>query len=192
MRDCFPILGHSLIGCVFNDSYCYWKWFLLITPKTFFTLWQNWHKLTLGVPLTEQLRVALYPAMTERFTRGCVNLGACEKSWSLCAGGLYAIPGGGGVTVSFFFFSPRGKTVGCYLLMFDLFSEWERCLWRCRAPGWSPPGCWQTHGRQTHCPWWGQTPHSWFACIARRPWTTPAYVPKQSNWWQTTRNNTPS
>lgn len=36
--------------------------------------------LTLGIPLTAQLRVALYPAMTERFTSGCVNLGASEKS----------------------------------------------------------------------------------------------------------------
>lgn len=50
--------------------------------------------LTFGIPLTEQLRVALYPAMTERFTRGCVNLGASEKSWSLWLGGLYAIPEG--------------------------------------------------------------------------------------------------
>lgn len=50
--------------------------------------------LTFGIPLTEQLRVALYPAMTERFTKGCVNLGASAKSGSLYDGGLYSIPEG--------------------------------------------------------------------------------------------------
>ncbi len=49
-------------------------------------------RLTFGMPLTEQLRVALYPAMMERFTSGCVNFGASEKSWSLWLGGLYEIP----------------------------------------------------------------------------------------------------
>lgn len=48
--------------------------------------------LTFGMPLTEQLRVALYPAIIERFTKGWVNLGASEKSWSLWVGGLYTIP----------------------------------------------------------------------------------------------------
>lgn len=48
--------------------------------------------LTFGMPLTEQLRVVLYPAMIERLTKGCVNLGASEKSSSLWVGGLYAMP----------------------------------------------------------------------------------------------------
>lgn len=38
---------------------------------------------TLGIPLTAQLSVVLYPAITERFTKGWVNLGASEKSCSL-------------------------------------------------------------------------------------------------------------
>lgn len=70
----------------------------------------------------------------------------------------------------------------CYSLMLYLFSEWGRCLWRCRAPGWNPPGCWRTHGRQTHCPWWGQTPHSWFVCSARRLWTTPVHDSDIGTW----------
>lgn len=48
--------------------------------------------LTFGMPLTEQLRVALYPAMTERFTKGRVNLGASDRSWFLWVGGLYTTP----------------------------------------------------------------------------------------------------
>lgn len=48
--------------------------------------------LTFGMPLTEQLRVALYPAITERFTNGRVNLGASDRSCSLWVGGLYSTP----------------------------------------------------------------------------------------------------
>lgn len=48
--------------------------------------------LTFGWPLTEQLRVALYPAITERFTRGRVNLGASDRSCSLWVGGVYTTP----------------------------------------------------------------------------------------------------
>lgn len=48
--------------------------------------------LTFGTPLTEQLRVALYPAITERFTKGRVNLGASDRSCSLWVGGLYSTP----------------------------------------------------------------------------------------------------
>lgn len=48
--------------------------------------------LTFGMPLTEQLRVAVYPAITERFTSGLVNLGASDRSCCLCVGGLYTVP----------------------------------------------------------------------------------------------------
>lgn len=58
--------------------------------------------LTFGMPLTEQLRVALYPAITERFTKGCVNLGASVKSWFLWVGGLYSIPEEAGRKTVFF------------------------------------------------------------------------------------------
>ncbi|MEQ2203911.1 hypothetical protein XENOCAPTIV_005255 [Xenoophorus captivus] len=35
---------------------------------------------TFGIPRTAQLRVALYPAIIDRLTKGCVNFGASENS----------------------------------------------------------------------------------------------------------------